>query len=301
MKPRHQVLAALALIAVGLALFLPPMPQPLAYHDFADKRSAYGIANFLDVASNASFLLAGLAILAVLAARPAAFEEPRERWPWLVFAIGLLMTGAGSCHYHLDPGNETLFWDRLPMTIAFMALIAAQLVVGGLRNVKLDIVSVSFSSDFDPARGARSPARRLHADDLVAIKENLSAMTREIFAAELAEGGYRLVDAPGPDTLLVSAAIVDLFITAPDPQSTGRSRTFTADSGRMTIVLELRDSVTGELMARVVDRQTGRRDGTWSITNRVTNTADARRAIRNWAVALREGLDELSARSGQGQ
>lgn len=128
MKPRHLVLAALALIAVGLALFLPPMPQPLAYHDFADKRSAYGIANFLDVASNTSFLLAGLAILAVLAARPAAFEEPRERWPWLVFAIGLLLTGAGSCYYHLDPGNETLFWDRLPMTIAFMALIAAQLV-----------------------------------------------------------------------------------------------------------------------------------------------------------------------------
>lgn len=225
----------------------------------------------------------------------------RRLLSWIVLISSLALVGCAS--QRPTPATE---WDglvrqpNLRLDAVFVRPGAAQ-EIGGLRNVKLDIVSVSFSSDFDPARGARSPARRLHADDLVAIKENLSAMTREIFAAELAEGGYRLVDAPGPDTLLVSAAIVDLFITAPDPQSTGRSRTFTADSGRMTIVLELRDSVTGELMARVVDRQTGRRDGTWSITNRVTNTADARRAIRNWAVALREGLDELSARSGQGQ
>ena len=34
----------------------------------------------------------------------------------------------GSAYYHLRPDNETLFWDRLPMTIAFMSLIAAQVV-----------------------------------------------------------------------------------------------------------------------------------------------------------------------------
>ena len=45
-----------------------------------------------------------------------------------MFAIGVLLTGAGSCYYHLEPNNETLFWDRLPMTISFMSLIAAQIV-----------------------------------------------------------------------------------------------------------------------------------------------------------------------------
>lgn len=128
MPPRHGLLIALAILAMALALLLPPMPQPLAYHDFADQRGAYGIASFLDVASNLTFLMAGLAILWVLLGRPAAFEHSVERWPWLVFAIGLLLTGAGSCYYHLEPNNETLFWDRLPMTIAFMGLIAAQLV-----------------------------------------------------------------------------------------------------------------------------------------------------------------------------
>jgi len=61
----------------------------------------------------------------------------------------------------------------------------------------------------------------------------------------------------------------------------------------MTLVVELRDSVTGELLARAVDTQRGRSTGAMSFTNNVTNTADARRAIGIWATALRQGLDEL--------
>lgn len=128
MKTRHAFLVGLTLLAVVLALFLPAMPQPLAYHDFADKREAYGIENFLDVTSNLAFTLAGLAGLVVVLRRQTSFEQPAERWPYLVFAIGVLLTSAGSCYYHLEPNNETLFWDRLPMTISFMALISAQLV-----------------------------------------------------------------------------------------------------------------------------------------------------------------------------
>jgi hypothetical protein len=66
----------------------------------------------------------------------------------------------------------------------------------------------------------------------------------------------------------------------------------------MTLVVELRDSETGTLLARAVDTQTGRGAGMWTIANRVTNTADARRAIGVWASALRRGLDELYGRAG---
>jgi len=45
-----------------------------------------------------------------------------------VFFVGVALTGLGSGYYHLAPDNETLFWDRLPMTIAFMSLISAQVV-----------------------------------------------------------------------------------------------------------------------------------------------------------------------------
>ena len=72
-------------------------------------------------------ILGGSGVWLVLRPRT-CFEQPAERWPYLVFAIGVLLTGAGSCYYHLEPNNETLFWDRLPMTISFMSLIAAQIV-----------------------------------------------------------------------------------------------------------------------------------------------------------------------------
>jgi hypothetical protein len=119
---------AFTLLTVAAAFLLPPMPQPLDYHDFADRRGALGIDNFLDVVSNVAFLLAGLAGLFVVFSGRARFEFPGERWPYAVFFLGILLTAAGSAWYHLSPDNETLFWDRLPMTIAFMGLVSSQIV-----------------------------------------------------------------------------------------------------------------------------------------------------------------------------
>jgi hypothetical protein len=125
-------------LSVAAAVLLPALPQPLEYHDFADQRAMLGVANFVDVASNAGFLVVGLAGLAIVARRRDAFEHPAERWPYAVFFVGVALTAAGSAWYHLAPDNERLFWDRLPMTIAFMSLIAAQVadrisVRAGLR------------------------------------------------------------------------------------------------------------------------------------------------------------------------
>lgn len=125
---RTLLLIGLTLLAVVLALVLPATPQPTGYHDFADKRVGYGIENFLDVMSNLTFALAGVVGLLLVLRPRTCFAAPAERLPYLVFCIGVLMTAAGSCYYHLKPNNETLFWDRLPMTIAFMSLISAQIV-----------------------------------------------------------------------------------------------------------------------------------------------------------------------------
>ena len=119
---------AFTLLTAAAAFLLPAMPQPLDYHDFADQRDAFGIDNFLDVASNAAFLLAGAAGLFVVFSGRARFEFPAERWPSAVFFLGILLTAAGSAWYHLAPDNESLFWDRLPMTIAFMGLVSSQVV-----------------------------------------------------------------------------------------------------------------------------------------------------------------------------
>ena len=121
-------IVGMKVVAIAAALLIPAMPQPVAYHDFADHRDVLGIHNFLDVASNAGFLIVGVLGLVVASGRRAQFEYSVERWPYVIFFIGVTLTAAGSAYYHLAPDNETLFWDRLPMTIAFMALVCSQIV-----------------------------------------------------------------------------------------------------------------------------------------------------------------------------
>jgi hypothetical protein len=125
---RLRYIIAFTVLSIAAAILLPAMPQPIAYHDFADRRVGFGVENFLDVASNIGFLLAGITGLFVVLRPRTQFAFEIERWPYGVFFLGLLLTAAGSAYYHLAPDNERLFWDRLPMTIAFMSLVAAQIV-----------------------------------------------------------------------------------------------------------------------------------------------------------------------------
>jgi hypothetical protein len=120
-------------------------------------------------------------------------------------------------------------------------------------------------------------------------------MLARTFAAELTRGGYALADADGPDVLRVTPAIVDLYVNAPDVPTAGRSRTYVMDAGRMTLVVEARDSVSGQLLARAVDTRHGTETGRLQRANAVTNSQEAGRAIEQWARALREGLDRLRA------
>jgi hypothetical protein len=121
-------LALLALLAPPLAaLVLPSMPQPQAYHDFADQRTWLGVPHALNVLSNLPFLLVGAAGLALLARRTMS-TPPATRPPWTVLFVGVTATAFGSAWYHLDPNDATLVWDRLPMALGFAGLVAGTLI-----------------------------------------------------------------------------------------------------------------------------------------------------------------------------
>ena len=131
--PRRQKIALLwgltALAAAGVFLLAPAIPQDPAYHRFADGRGWPGIPNFGDVVSNLPFTLVGIAGLGALwrgwFGAPSMGEG--DPLPFAYFFFGVALVGPGSAWYHLDPDSSTLFWDRLPMTVAFMALLAAVL------------------------------------------------------------------------------------------------------------------------------------------------------------------------------
>jgi len=138
---RRRVGLLCGFLALGLAglLLVPPIPQDPAYHLFADSRGFMGIPNFANVASNFPFLLVGVVGLIVVCGRQdrAIFQWPEDRRPYAVFFFGVALVSLGSAYYHWEPGNESLFWDRLPMTVAFMGLSAGILADRGERRFAL--------------------------------------------------------------------------------------------------------------------------------------------------------------------
>jgi hypothetical protein len=126
------LLGALSIAMLLIAGLAPPVPQPAEYHRFADQREFFGVPNFFNVISNVGFLLVGVRGMLFLTRSGSArantvFVEPRERWPYLVLLASVALTGIGSAYYHLAPHNDRLMWDRLPMAVAIMALVAATL------------------------------------------------------------------------------------------------------------------------------------------------------------------------------
>lgn len=123
------VLPGVAVVAAAAISILPPIPQDPAYHRFADARPLGSVANGWNVLSNLAFLAVGLYgvrwVWAASVGPRAAFVDARERWPYALFFAGVALTGVGSAYYHWAPDTPRLFWDRLPMTVGFMALLAA--------------------------------------------------------------------------------------------------------------------------------------------------------------------------------
>lgn len=120
------LLVAVAVVIAIIALLLPPIPQPLAYHNFADQRAWLGVPNFGDVVSNLAFAIVGLCgLIFLFPPRAGRVSDPRERWLYLVMFAGLILTAFGSAYYHLAPGNARLVWDRVPIMMVFVALLSA--------------------------------------------------------------------------------------------------------------------------------------------------------------------------------
>jgi hypothetical protein len=123
------------LVAMIVMFYIPRIPQDPSYHNFVDQRRLFGIPNFWNIATNIPFIIAGALGLYVCNPNVPHGGIPELGSGYRVFFLGILLVGFGSAYYHYNPSTQTLLWDRLPMTVAFMAFLCV--IIGEHISVRV--------------------------------------------------------------------------------------------------------------------------------------------------------------------
>lgn len=166
-------------------------------------------------------------------------------------------------------------------------------------KIMLDPAEVAFKKDWlrdinDDSPGVSRDVTQEDANKiLAAAREGLDQVFRETFE----KAGLQIVTTAGPDVLRLWPAVANLDIAAPDTMSPGMSRTYVTESGEATLVLEARDSTSGALLGRVMDRRETRQAGRAQWATSVSNRADFEQLFRTWANIAIKGMEELKAHS----
>jgi hypothetical protein len=170
------------------------------------------------------------------------------------------------------------------------------------KRVQLLDAYVAFKKNWEREQRTRSASSfRVTSKDVEKIKTTLAGEFQKVFKEALQEAGYEVTDESGEDVMIVRPAIINLDVNAPDTPHAGRSTTYTSSAGEMTLYIELYDSVTGDIIAKALDRKADRANSgfyTWS--NSVTNTAAAQRILRGWAKILVDALNEARTYGAEG-
>jgi len=213
--------------------------------------------------------------------------------PACVLALAFALTG--SLAATLQDANAAMSRDGLePIQIKNLDLAYARpgSTLAPYKRVRLDPVAVEFHRQWNPERtGSRL---KLTSQDKENIRVAVAEIVQDEFAKEMQRGGaYPVTSDAGNDVLVIKPRIVNVYLNAPDAGNSARTRTFVSTAGEMTLVAELSDSASGQVLTRVADRReattTGFRLGR---VNGFVNENEAREIASQWARILRRTLDQ---------
>jgi hypothetical protein len=159
---------------------------------------------------------------------------------------------------------------------------------GQFNQVILVDAYVAFRKNWQRDQNETDPFK-IRKRDVEAIKKRVGTEFHKAFAAELEKKGMTVVPttATGEGVLIVRPAIINLDVEAPDTMSAGMNTTMAASAGQMTLYAELYDSVSNQLIGRVVDPEADRGfGGQFMAQNSVTNKAAEDKIVKRWADAL---------------
>jgi hypothetical protein len=168
----------------------------------------------------------------------------------------------------------------------------SDLDLSSYKKIKLVGAGIEYRSVKSASHSARVNAQRSEFPLDASQRRRLEAVVREVFLEELAKNThFEIVTEEGPDVLSLSGALLDIVSKIP-PTPIGRGSIYLSEIGEATLVLELRDSQSGEIFVRSIDRRTA--ESTYmQRSDRVTNMSEAKRAMRQWAKILTAGLDKI--------
>ena len=213
-------------------------------------------------------------------------------------ASSLLVPGtAGALHPDLrqlpPPPPEAQGLERVPNSQVDEFYLRPGASFTAYRRVMIAPVDVSFTRLWERNH------REVDAAESLRMRTDLARAARKEFARQLGrKEGYSVAELPGADVLEVRASIVNLDIYAPDVKDAGIRRDYVLKAGEATLVAELRDSQTGALLARAIDRREMREYPEFQLANSVYNSDEARDLVGLWARVLRRYLD--AARTDKG-
>jgi hypothetical protein len=191
-------------------------------------------------------------------------------------------------------------WDGL-VQVKSKKLAAAYLLphadFRAYSKVMIDPAQVAFEKDWarDYNRTTMTLGGRVTDRDVQKAIADAQAGLDKIFAETFAKQGYQVVTAAGGDVARITFAVIDLEVTAPDV-AIGRTYSFSVDAGEATFVVEVRDSVTNQLLGRGLDRREAGDTGPVYRTA-VSNREDFKELFQTWANIAAKGLTELRASS----
>ena len=125
-------------------------------------------------------------------------------------------------------------------------------------------------------------------------RQRLIDTVSQVFEDELSRSQhFTITDEPGPDALVIVGALHDIVSRVP-PEHIGRGEIWLSSVGEATLILEVSDSLSGEVIFRAVDRRSAESVGSQMVRANTAQTwAEVRRLARRWATRLREGLDSI--------
>jgi hypothetical protein len=215
-------------------------------------------------------------------------------------AIACLLSAMTMTTFAQDAGGEADALVKIKAKGIDKAFLLPGADFSGYKKVIIAPSEVAFQKNWlrDMNNQSMSLSRRLSDKDAQKIIEAARSGFDEIWIEAFKAAGYEVVTAPGSDVLKLVPSVFDLYINAPDTMDAGRSKSYTVEAGEAALSLDIRDSVSGALLGRAIDRRTAGTDmGRLQWTTSVSNRSDFGILFKSWANQATKSLGELAKAS----